>query len=286
MPSGTSLKAVVDFLLEVAIGRAARHGADGAHAAVGLVGAGPGTGSDLARAFVGAGEQASRSRQQLAPPASALAMIAEKLMPPSAMIGTPCLSASSAQDMTAASCGTPTPATMRVVQIEPGPMPTLTQSAPASISASVASRVATLPAMMRVESLSRLTPLDSVQHALGMTMRGIDDEEIDACIDERHGALDSRHRPHRWRRRRAGGPAHPCTRVGVKLGLLDIFHRDEADTAAIVIDDQQLFDAVGMQQALGIGLADAVAHGDQALVRHQFADGLVRVGGEADVGDW
>jgi hypothetical protein len=48
--------------------------------------------------------------------------------------------------MIAVSCGTPTPATTRVVQIDPGPMPTLTQSAPASISARVASAVATLPA--------------------------------------------------------------------------------------------------------------------------------------------
>ena len=44
------------------------------------------------------------------------------------------------------SCGTPTPATTRVVQIEPGPMPTFTPSAPQSISALVASPVATLPA--------------------------------------------------------------------------------------------------------------------------------------------
>ena len=35
----------------------------------------------------------------------------------------------------AVNCGTPTPATMRVVQIEPGPIPTFTASAPASISA-------------------------------------------------------------------------------------------------------------------------------------------------------
>ena len=34
--------------------------------------------------------------------------------------------------ITAVICGTPTPATTRVVQMEPGPMPTLTQSAPAS----------------------------------------------------------------------------------------------------------------------------------------------------------
>jgi len=36
---------------------------------------------------------------------------------------------------------------MRVVQIEPGPMPILTASAPASISACAPSRVATLPAI-------------------------------------------------------------------------------------------------------------------------------------------
>ena len=41
--------------------------------------------------------------------------------------------------------GTPTPATTRVVQIEPGPTPTLTPSAPASISACAPARVATLP---------------------------------------------------------------------------------------------------------------------------------------------
>jgi hypothetical protein len=43
-------------------------------------------------------------------------------------------------------CGTPTPATTRVVQIEPGPMPTLTACAPASISALVPTDVATWPA--------------------------------------------------------------------------------------------------------------------------------------------
>ena len=41
--------------------------------------------------------------------------------------------AATAQSWIAVICGTPTPATTRVVQIEPGPMPTLTPSAPASI---------------------------------------------------------------------------------------------------------------------------------------------------------
>ena len=52
-----------------------------------------------------------------------------------------------AQSLIAVICGTPTPATTRVVQIDPGPMPTLTASTPASISARAPSAVATLPAM-------------------------------------------------------------------------------------------------------------------------------------------
>ena len=52
-------------------------------------------------------------------------------MPPSAITGTSDFAASSAQSMIAESCGTPTPAITRVVQIEPGPMPILTASAPA-----------------------------------------------------------------------------------------------------------------------------------------------------------
>ena len=58
----------------------------------------------------------------------------------------------SATAITALICGTPTPATMRVVQIEPGPMPTLTASAPASTSASAAAPVAMLPPMICTRS--------------------------------------------------------------------------------------------------------------------------------------
>ena len=42
-------------------------------------------------------------------------------------------------------CGTPAPVTMRVVQIDPGPMPIFTASAPRSMAARVPSAVATLP---------------------------------------------------------------------------------------------------------------------------------------------
>ena len=83
----------------------------------------------------------------LPPAAMALTMSPEYFMPPSAMMGTPYLSAISALWSMAVICGTPMPETTRVVHIEPGPMPTLTQSAPALMRASVPSAVATLPAM-------------------------------------------------------------------------------------------------------------------------------------------
>ena len=107
-------------------------------------------------------------------------------MPPSAITGMPCFSASSADAMTAASCGTPTPATTRVVQIEPGPMPTLMESAPASISALVAVHGRDIAGddAHRVGHL--LHPADGIEHALGMAVRGVDDDDIDAGIDQPH----------------------------------------------------------------------------------------------------
>ena len=88
-------------------------------------------------------------------------------MPPSAISGTSVPCSAAATSPTAVSCGTPTPATMRVVQMEPGPMPTLTASAPASTSMRAASPVAMLPAMTcrsgwwRLISRTRsITPLE------------------------------------------------------------------------------------------------------------------------------
>ena len=63
-------------------------------------------------------------------------------------MATLCLAAALAQLPMAVICGTPTPETIRVVQIDPGPTPTLTTLTPASINALVPSPVATLPAAM------------------------------------------------------------------------------------------------------------------------------------------
>src|SRR5699024_5642707 len=94
-----------------------------------------------------------------APEARALTISPEYLIPPSAIIGTPYSWAARAQSYTAVICGTPTPATTRVVQIDPGPIPTLTTDAPASINALVASAVATFPAIILSSGYSLLTSL-------------------------------------------------------------------------------------------------------------------------------
>jgi hypothetical protein len=86
-----------------------------------------------------------------APAPIAFAMSPDDVMPPSAISGTSWSTVACAQSWIAVTCGTPTPATMRVVQLLPGPTPAFTASAPASISACAASRVATLPATSSIE---------------------------------------------------------------------------------------------------------------------------------------
>ena len=85
---------------------------------------------------------------QLAPAAMAFVISPEYLMPPSAIIGMPAASATSEHSFIAVNCGTPAPATILVVQIDPGPTPTFTALAPALIRSFVAFAEATLPPMI------------------------------------------------------------------------------------------------------------------------------------------
>ena len=89
--------------------------------------------------------------QHEAPAASAFVMSPEYLTPPSAMTGTKLPAIPLTALAMADSCGTPTPETIRVVQIEPGPMPTFMPSTPASTSAFAPSAVATFPAITSIE---------------------------------------------------------------------------------------------------------------------------------------
>ena len=113
-----------------------------------------------------------------APAAMALVRSPENLTPPSAMMGTPCFFASWAQSMMAVIWGTPTPATTRVVQMEPGPIPTLMPSAPALIRSAVASFVATLPAITCDVGVELLDGPYRLNDPLAVAMGGIHHKHV------------------------------------------------------------------------------------------------------------
>ena len=154
--------------------------------------------------------------------------------------------------MIAVICGTPTPATTRVVQIEPGPMPTLTPSAPWSTSARAPSPVPTLPPMTCDLRVVLLDPLDAVEHALGMAVRGVHHQHVDAGLDQQLDALVGA-LAHADR----GADAQLALRVlaGVRvLGLLeDVLHRDQALQAPLLVDHQHALEAVLVQQRQRFG---------------------------------
>ena len=78
-------------------------------------------------------------------------------------------------------------------------------------------------------------------------MRGVDDEHVDAGLDQRDGPVDPGGTG-------AGGGTDPEPALAVLdgmrvlLGLLDVLDGHQADQPIGVVDDQQLLDAVPVQQ--------------------------------------
>ena len=113
-------------------------------------------------------------------------------------------------------------------------------------------------------------------------MRGIDDDEIDPGLDELLAARIAG-LAHGGR----GGDPQPAllvlARIRVRDRLFDVLHRDQADAAEITVDDQELLDAVLMQEALGLPLIDVLAYCDQPVLGHQLGHFLLLVGGKAHI---
>lgn len=80
-------------------------------------------------------------------------MSPEYFIPPSAIIGISYFLASWAQSLIAVICGTPTPATILVVQILPGPIPTFMASAPAFARSAILFGFATFPTITSTSKL-------------------------------------------------------------------------------------------------------------------------------------
>ena len=86
-----------------------------------------------------------------------MAISPENFIPPSDIIGILNFFATLYVSEIACNCGTPTPATILVVQIDPGPIPTFNESAPALIKSFAASAVAILPTITGTEGNCFLT---------------------------------------------------------------------------------------------------------------------------------
>src|SRR5216683_1324241 len=119
-----------------------------------------------------------------APAASAFEMSPEYLMPPSAMIATSVPFAALAASMMAVSCGTPAPVTTRVVQIEPGPMPTFSPSMPSEISSFAPGHIAGHQLHFRQPLPDRL---DRFHHSLGVSVRRVDGQHVGFGFRHFHG---------------------------------------------------------------------------------------------------
>ena len=91
-----------------------------------------------------------------APAAIAFAISPENLIPPSAIIPISLPFKASLILKIAVICGIPIPAIIRVVQIDPGPIPTFTPSTPALASSVAASAVAIFPPMISISGNSFL----------------------------------------------------------------------------------------------------------------------------------
>src|SRR6218665_2458611 len=110
-----------------------------------------------------------------APSARALAMSPRWRMPPSAISGTPVPLSAVATLSIAMICGTPTPATMRVVQIEPGPLPTLPGPAPAGLDQRQRSGAGGNVAADHVDlGIVLPDPAHALDHALAVAMGRVD----------------------------------------------------------------------------------------------------------------
>ena len=174
-------------------------------------------------------------------------------MPPSAMHGTPVPSSASATFWIAVICGTPTPATMRVVQIEPGPDADL-DAVGAVIDQRLARRraVAMLPPITCDLREVLLDPLHAVEHALRMAVRGIDDEHVDAGLDQRRDALLGALADADRGADAQPAQLRPCTRSGCSVDFEDVLHGDQAAQLEVAVDHQHALEAVLVHQRLGL----------------------------------
>ena len=115
-----------------------------------------------------------------------------------------------------------------------------------------------------------------------MAVRGVHHDQVDAGLDQPFGALETA-LADRGRRRDPQPPLRILAGERMRDRLFHVLDGDQADAAILIVDHQQLLDAMLVQHPLRLVLADALAHRDEILVRHQFGNLLPGIGGKAHV---
>src|SRR6202022_159985 len=106
-----------------------------------------------------------------------------------------------------------------------------------------------------------------------MTVRGVDDQDVETGGEQRFGTLDALAA---GTRRRSHAETAMLVLAGrrIALRLLYVLDGYQTDTPIEFIDDEQLFDAMLVQQAFCIFARDILAHCDKPVPGHQLGDRL------------
>ena len=172
-------------------------------------------------------------------------------MPPSAMAGMPVLATPSIANWMAEICGTPTPATMRVVQIEPGPDADLHR-----VGAVIGERLRAggrgdVAAHHLHRRIALLHHAHALEHALRMAVRGVDDDHVDAGRDQRlHAFVGIGAGADRGADAQASQAV--LARQRVLDALQDVLDGDEAAQLHVAVDHQHPLDPVLVHEALRV----------------------------------
>ena len=168
---------------------------------------------------------------------------------------------------------------IRVVQIEPGPMPTLTRVRPASTMASAPARVATLPAITSIVCDFLIWRTVSIT-LFECPWAESTTRTSDACPDQRFRPLqivDADRRSH------PQPPALVLAR-GREVGqLVDVLDRDQAPQFIFFVNQQQFLDFIFRQNPFSRFKRCIFRGRDQIVLGHDFAQALIVVGEEAQV---
>ena len=128
----------------------------------------------------------------------------------------------------------------------------------------------------------RADAFDALEHTTRMAVRGVDTQHIDADLEQCLGPLQKITTD-------ADGRTDPQPTLVVFAShrvfdlLHDVFDGDHARQPAVAIDNQDLLDAVFVEEFFGLFERGAFGHRDQVFAGHQLADGAGPVGLEAQV---